>query len=200
MNRRDHIFAGLIITGLLHTLISAIYHVDTSSATDIIQYIRLVIRGDSSVPHPSDAWFFGALFGAMWADMDFVFLGTKNHRNSFFHSSMLQIMIFAYYLFNGSYVGLMYFYVHFFIASSTHLFLDLVPTSIPDEFSRSIWTRWEYRVGRMKKGYVGSTIKSPPVSVTKHKHQRTWFLGNGFICLILGLIMLVQLITGLYVA
>lgn len=200
MNKKDHILAGMIITGLLHTLISATYHVDTSSATDWFQYIKLLIRGDGSVPHPSDAWFFGAIFGAMWADMDFTFLGSKNHRNSFFHSSMLQIIIFAYYIFNGSYVGLMYLYVHLFIASSTHLFLDLVPTTIPKEHSRSIWTRWEFRVSRMKKGYIGNTIKGPPVSVTKHRHQRTWLIGNGLICLILGLIMLIQLITGLYIA
>ena len=200
MNRKDHIFAAFVVTGLLHTLISAIYHVDTSTATNIFEYIKFLLKGDSSVPHPSDAWFFGTLFGAMWPDMDFTFLGSRNHRNSFFHSSILQVIIFGYYLFNGTYVGLMYFYVYFFIASASHLLLDLVPTSIPDEFSRSIWTRWEFRIGKMKRGYVGNTLKPPPVNVSKHRHQRTWLIGNAFICIVLGLIMLLQLILGIYVA
>lgn len=200
MNKRDHIFAGMVITGLLHILISTIYHGDTSSATNQIEYIYLFFSSGGILPHPNTAWFFGALIGSMWADLDFTFLGTKYHRNSFFHSAMFQLIIFSFYLFDGTYLGLTYMFVHFFIASSTHLFLDLVPTSIPDEFSRNIWTRWKFRIGRMKKGYIGNTIKAPPVSVTSHKKQRTWLLVNGAICLLLGILSLVQLLTGFTLA
>lgn len=200
MNKKDHIFAGMIITGLLHTLISVIYHGDTSSATNDIEYIYLFFSDGGSLPHPNTAWLFGALLGSVWADLDFTFFGRTGHRNSFFHSAMFQIIIFSFYLFDESYLGLTYLFVHFFIASSTHLFLDLVPTTIPDEFSGNIWKRWGFRISRVKKGYVGNTIKKPPISVTSHRKQRTWLIVNGLICFILGILSLTQLITGFTLA
>jgi len=200
MNKRDHIFAGMFITGLLHITLSFIYHGDTSSATNQLEYIYLFFSNGGILPHPNTAWLFGALLGSIWADLDFTFVGSKGHRNSFFHSAMFQLIIFSFYLFDGTYLGLTYMFVHFFIASSTHLFLDLVPTSIPDEFSRNIWSRWEFRIGRVRKGYVGSSIKRPPISVSSHKNQRTWFLVNGAICLLLGILSLIQLITGFTLA
>jgi hypothetical protein len=174
MNRRHHFAAGIVFSMIVHIAIS-IYHFG------------------QPFPNPNFAAFFGGAVGALFPDWDFFIFGRERHRNSFFHSSMLQVGVFAFYLFDGSYVWATYFLLYFNLGTGIHLLLDLLPTSIPDEYRDSFWKRWEFRWMRFKQGRVGGKIVGPPFGVT---HRRRWLAINGLICILLAIANYLILLTG----
>lgn len=182
MKRSVHLIAGLFIVSLVHIGVSLLHIGDSFS-------------------NPTSGMVIGSIFGILMPDFDILAGGVvsgshggslRYHRNIVSHSGIIPLLLSLSYLF-ASYWGLSYAIMYIALGTATHLLIDIIPGKVKDEYSKNIIERWKWRIHKMKEGYVGGTIKGPPVGLHS-KHEQKWLIINVIICIIAAVMMYIKIL------
>jgi len=163
MNKKHHVYGGMLILALIHIIIS-IFHLH------------------DSFPNPTFALAVG-YFGINFPDEDMIDGSLRFHRSAITHSCIIPLLITISYLFSG-FFAVIYFVMYFPLGVSTHLFLDIITNSIPSEYSSTLTSRWKYRIKKLSRGEVSGKFKGPLAAIA-NKNKLAWLLINGLICIVL---------------
>lgn len=175
MNGRTHIYYGMLVLFLVWLGMASYSMFDVNFAFP-----------------PFLAYFAGGILGCTFPDFDFIWGdgSARYHRSTWTHSSFIWVIATGFYLFSSDF-GLSMVLLFVNLGITTHLWLDMIRSDVPDEFAGSRWTRWQFRWKTMGERKVGGVLKGP--FATRNKKGRFLFY-NGLVCVVLATILFIKIV------